>query len=207
MNKINKDVSEISSQKQIKDIKKTLEINWGLSKNLLEKEYNFRSIMNLALECEGLIEENISLNEGILRVEGKTRELEEKKKEYEEKFNKDYSSEKSLYSKLQSLLSEEKSKLSELNLELEKSKLKSMYKGVKIDIFILSPTRKTVEMHQEILSIGESIESVRVEIEKNNERIKMLEEEYGAVFEANFKLKKEEGSGEGGEEKEGSGGV
>ena len=90
---------------------------------------------------------------------------------------KEYEDEKNKYIKLQMELTKKKSKLNDIENILNKTRAKSLYKGAKNEIYVIEPTRKHLEMHQEILSTTEAIKQLESLGREDNIKLMHLKNE------------------------------
>ena len=74
-------------------------------------------------------------------------------------------------------LTKKKSKLNDIENILNKTRAKSLYKEAKNEIYVIEPTRKHLEMHQEILSTTEAIRQLENLGREDNIKLMRLKNE------------------------------
>ena len=79
--------------------------------------------------------------------------------------------------KLQAELTKKKSKLNDIENNLNKTRSKSLFKEAKNEIYVIEPTRKHLEMHQEILSTTEAIKQLETLGKEDNIKLIQLKNE------------------------------
>ncbi len=89
-------------------------------------------------------------------------------------------------------LTKKKLKLNEIENILKKTREKSLFKDAKNEIYVIEPTRKHLEMHQEILSTTDAINQLEflgrednIKLNKLKKELEELENEYKEVKKQN----------------------
>ena len=104
-------------------------------------------------------------------------EITEMSQKFQYQAQKEYEEEKNKYIKLQMELTKKKSKLNDIENILNKTRAKSLYKEAKNEIYVIEPTRKHLEMHQEILSTTEAIKQLETLGKEDNIKLIQLKNE------------------------------
>ena len=74
-------------------------------------------------------------------------------------------------------LTKKKAKLNDIENILQKTRAKSLFKEARNEIYVIEPTRKHLEMHQEILSTTEAIKQLEELGKQDNIKLKQLKNE------------------------------
>ena len=157
---------------EIVDLKNSVNINWKIlneyilsnldknEDNNKEEEKDRKEIEDLLNECKSLIESNINVDEKIQKLKEENQEITEISQQFQYQAQKEYEEEKNKYIKLQMELTKKKAKLNDIENILLKTRAKSLFKEARNEIYVIEPTRKHLEMHQEILSTTEAIKQL-----------------------------------------------
>ena len=84
---------------------------------------------------------------------------------------------KNKYIKLQMELTKKKAKLNDIENILQKTRAKSLFKEARNEIYVIEPTRKHLEMHQEILSTTDAIKQLENLGKEDNIKLMQLKNE------------------------------
>jgi len=187
--------NNIQNEKKLKneivDLKNAVNINWKIlnefilsnldnskdSKENPEDENDRKEIEDLLNSCKSLIDSNINIDEKIQKLKEENQEITEISQNFQSHAQKEYEEEKNKYVKLQMELTKKKSKLNEIENILNKTRAKSLYKEAKNEIYVIEPTRKHLEMHQEILSTTEAIKQLEAQGKEDNNKLIQLKNE------------------------------
>ena len=175
----------------IVDLKNAVNINWKIlneyiistldndknSKENPENEKDRKEIEELLNSCKSLIDSNINIDEKIQKLKEENQEITEKSQNFQYQAQKEYEEEKNKYIKLQAELTKKKSKLNDIENNLNKTRSKSLFKEAKNEIYVIEPTRKHLEMHQEILSTTEAIRQLEELGKEDNIKLIQLKNE------------------------------
>ena len=74
-------------------------------------------------------------------------------------------------------LTKKKAKLNDIENILQKTRAKSLFKEARNEIYVIEPTRKHLEMHQEILSTTEAIKQLENLGKEDNIKLMQLKQE------------------------------
>ena len=175
---------------EIVDLKNAVNINWKIlneyiisnldsskDNNSPEDENERKEIEDLLNSCKSLIDSNINIDEKIQKLKEENQEITEMSQKFQYQAQKEYEDEKNKYIKLQMELTKKKSKLNDIENILNKTRAKSLYKGAKNEIYVIEPTRKHLEMHQEILSTTEAIKQLESLGREDNIKLMHLKNE------------------------------
>ena len=175
---------------EIVDLKNAVNINWKIlneyiisnldsskDNNSPEDENERKEIEDLLNSCKSLIDSNINIDEKIQKLKEENQEITEMGQKFQYQAQKEYEDEKNKYIKLQMELTKKKSKLNDIENILNKTRAKSLYKGAKNEIYVIEPTRKHLEMHQEILSTTEAIKQLESLGREDNIKLMHLKNE------------------------------
>ena len=175
---------------EIVDLKNAVNINWKIlneyiisnldsskDNNSPEDESERKEIEDLLNSCKSLIDSNINIDEKIQKLKEENQEITEMSQKFQYQAQKEYEDEKNKYIKLQMELTKKKSKLNDIENILNKTRAKSLYKGAKNEIYVIEPTRKHLEMHQEILSTTEAIKQLESLGREDNIKLMHLKNE------------------------------
>jgi DNA repair exonuclease SbcCD ATPase subunit len=176
---------------EIVDLKNAVNINWKIlneyilsnldnakdSKENPEDEKDRQEIEELLNSCKSLIDNNINIDEKIQKLKEENQEITEMSQKFQYQAQKEYEEEKNKYIKLQMELTKKKSKLNDIENILNKTRAKSLYKEAKNEIYVIEPTRKHLEMHQEILSTTEAIKQLETLGKEDNIKLIQLKNE------------------------------
>ena len=175
---------------EIVDLKNAVNINWKIlneyiisnldsskDNNCPEDEHERKEIEDLLNSCKSLIDSNINIDEKIQKLKEENQEITEMSQKFQYQAQKEYEDEKNKYIKLQMELTKKKSKLNDIENILNKTRAKSLYKGAKNEIYVIEPTRKHLEMHQEILSTTEAIKQLESLGREDNIKLMHLKNE------------------------------
>ena len=175
---------------EIVDLKNAVNINWKIlneyiisnldsskDNNSPEDENERKEIEDLLNSCKSLIDSNINIDEKIQKLKEENQEITEMSQKFQYQAQKEYEDEKNKYIKLQMELTKKKSKLNDIENLLNKTRAKSLYKGAKNEIYVIEPTRKHLEMHQEILSTTEAIKQLESLGREDNIKLMHLKNE------------------------------
>ena len=186
--------NNIQNEKKLKneivDLKNAVNINWKIlneyiisnldsskDNNSPEDENERKEIEDLLNSCKSLIDSNINIDEKIQKLKEENQEITEMSQKFQYQAQKEYEDEKNKYIKLQMELTKKKSKLNDIENILNKTRAKSLYKGAKNEIYVIEPTRKHLEMHQEILSTTEAIKQLESLGREDNIKLMHLKNE------------------------------
>ena len=181
--------NEKKLKNEIVDLKNAVNINWKIlnefilsnldnSKDSKENdEKDRKEIEELLSSCKSLIDSNINMDEKIQKLKEENQEINEISQNFQSHAQKEYEEEKNKYIKLQMELTKKKSKLNDIENILNKTKAKSLYKEAKNEIYVIEPTRKHLEMHQEILSTTEAIKQLEAQGKEDNNKLIKLKNE------------------------------
>jgi len=175
---------------EIVDLKNAVNINWKIlneyiisnldsskDNNSPEDDNERKEIEDLLNSCKSLIDSNINIDEKIQKLKEENQEITEMSQKFQYQAQKEYEDEKNKYIKLQMELTKKKSKLNDIENILNKTRAKSLYKGAKNEIYVIEPTRKHLEMHQEILSTTEAIKQLESLGREDNIKLMHLKNE------------------------------
>ena len=182
--KEDRETKEEKLMNEIVDLKNAVNINWKILNEYiisnLDKEEDIQEkneIEKLLNSCKLLIEGNIDVDEKIQKLKEENQEITEISQQYQYKAQKEYEDEKNKYIKLQMELTKKKAKLNEIENTLQKTRAKSSIKEPRNEIYVIEPTRKHLEMHQEILSTTEAIKQLEELGKQDNIKLKQLKNE------------------------------
>ena len=182
--KEDRETKEEKLMNEIVDLKNAVNINWKILNEYiisnLDKEEDIEDkneIEKLLNSCKLLIEGNIDVDEKIQKLKEENQEITEISQQYQYKAQKEYEDEKNKYIKLQMELTKKKAKLNEIENTLQKTRAKSSIKEPRNEIYVIEPTRKHLEMHQEILSTTEAIKQLEELGKQDNIKLKQLKNE------------------------------
>ena len=174
---------------EIIDLKNAVNINWKIlneyiisnldkneSKNE-EDEKDKKEIEELLNTCKSLIDSNINVDEKIQKLKEENQEITEISQQFQYQAQKEYEDEKNKYIKLQMELTKKKAKLNDIENILQKTRAKSIFKEARNEIYVIEPTRKHLEMHQEILSTTEAIKQLENLGKEDNIKLMQLKQE------------------------------
>ena len=175
---------------EIIDLKNAVNINWKILNEYIisnlnkdednkneEDEKDKKEIEELLNSCKSLIDSNINVDEKIQKLKEENQEITEISQKFQYQAQKEYEEEKNKYIKLQMELTKKKSKLNDIENILNKTRAKSLYKEAKNEIYVIEPTRKHLEMHQEILSTTEAIKQLETLGKEDNIKLIQLKNE------------------------------
>ena len=176
---------------EIVDLKNAVNINWKILNEYIisnldnskdsndnpEDEKDRKEIEELLNSCKSLIDSNINIDEKIQKLKEENQEITEISQKFQYQAQKEYEEEKNKYIKLQMELTKKKSKLNDIENILNKTRAKSLYKEAKNEIYVIEPTRKHLEMHQEILSTTEAIKQLETLGKEDNIKLMQLKNE------------------------------
>ena len=176
---------------EIVDLKNAVNINWKILNEYIlsnienskdsngnpEDEKDRKEIEDLLNSCKSLIDSNINIDEKIQKLKEENQEITEISQKFQYQAQKEYEEEKNKYVKLQMELTKKKSKLNDIENILNKTRSKSIYKEAKNEIYVIEPTRKHLEMHQEILSTTEAIKQLEALGKEDNIKLIQLKNE------------------------------
>ena len=176
---------------EIVDLKNAVNINWKILNEYIisnldnskdsndnpEDEKDRKEIEELLNSCKSLIDSNINIDEKIQKLKEENQEITEISQKFQYQAQKEYEEEKNKYIKLQMELTKKKSKLNDIENILNKTRAKSLYKEAKNEIYVIEPTRKHLEMHQEILSTTEAIKQLETLGKEDNIKLIQLKNE------------------------------
>jgi len=169
----------------IVDLKNAININWkilneyilsNLDNNEDSKE-DKKEIEELLNSCKSLIESNINVDEKIQKLKEENQEITEISQQFQYQAQKEYEEEKNKYAKLQMELTKKKAKLNDIENILQRTRAKSLFKEARNEIYVIEPTRKHLEMHQEILSTTEAIKQLENLGKEDNIKLMQLKNE------------------------------
>ena len=183
--------NEKKLKNEIVDLKNAVNINWKIlnefilsnldnskeSKENPEDEKERQEIEELLNSCKSLIDSNINIDEKIQKLKEENQEIAKISQNFQSHAQKEYEEEKNKYIKLQMELTKKKSKLNDIENILNKTRAKSLYKEAKNEIYVIEPTRKHLEMHQEILSTTEAIKQLEALGKEDNNKLIQLKNE------------------------------
>ena len=118
-------------------------------------------------------------------------ELTEISQQYQYQAQKEYEDEKNKYINLQMELTKKKSKLNDIDNILAKTRAKSLFKDAKNEIYVIEPTRKHLEMHQEILSTTDAINHLEALGREDNIKLNQLKLELAELESEYNNIKKQ----------------
>ena len=190
MQKPDNSLKEEKLMNEIVDLKNAVNINWKIlneyiisnlnnneDKENKEAEKDKKEIEELLNECKSLIESNINVDEKIQKLKEENLEITEISQQFQYQAQKEYEDEKNKYVKLQMELTKKKAKLNDIENILLKTRAKSLFKEAKNEIYVIEPTRKHLEMHQEILSTTEAIKQLENLGKEDNIKLMQLKNE------------------------------
>ena len=190
MQKPDNSLKEEKLMNEIVDLKNAVNINWKIlneyiisnlnnseDKNNKEDEKDKKEIEELLNECKSLIESNINVDEKIQKLKEENLEITEISQQFQYQAQKEYEDEKNKYAKLQMELTKKKAKLNDIENILLKTRAKSLFKEARNEIYVIEPTRKHLEMHQEILSTTEAIKQLENLGKEDNIKLMQLKNE------------------------------
>ena len=173
---------------EIIDLKNAVNINWKILNEYIisnldnnednkEDEKDKKEIEELLNTCKSLIESNINVDEKIQKLKEENQEIAEISQQFQYQAQKEYEDEKNKYIKLQMELTKKKAKLNDIENILMKTRAKSLFKEARNEIYVIEPTRKHLEMHQEILSTTEAIKQLENLGKEDNIKLMQLKNE------------------------------
>jgi hypothetical protein len=175
---------------EIVDLKNAVNINWKILNEYIisnldkdegnkneEDEKDKKEIEELLNSCKSLIESNINVDEKIQKLKEENQEISEISQQFQYQAQKEYEDEKNKYVKLQMELTKKKAKLNDIENILQKTRAKSLFKEARNEIYVIEPTRKHLEMHQEILSTTEAIKQLENLGKEDNIKLMQLKNE------------------------------
>ena len=175
---------------EIVDLKNAVNINWKILNEYIisnldkdegnkneEDEKDKKEIEELLNSCKSLIESNINVEEKIQKLKEENQEISEISQQFQYQAQKEYEDEKNKYVKLQMELTKKKAKLNDIENILQKTRAKSLFKEARNEIYVIEPTRKHLEMHQEILSTTEAIKQLENLGKEDNIKLMQLKNE------------------------------
>ena len=173
---------------EIIDLKNAVNINWKILNEYIisnldnnednkEDEKDKKEIEELLNTCKSLIESNINVDEKIQKLKEENQEIAEISQQFQYQAQKEYEDEKNKYIKLQMELTKKKAKLNDIENILMKTRAKSLFKEARNEIYVIEPTRKHLEMHQEILSTTEAIKQLENLGKEDNMKLIQLKNE------------------------------
>ena len=175
---------------EIVDLKNAVNINWKILNEYIisnldkdegnkneEDEKDKKEIEELLNSCKSLIESNINEDEKIQKLKEENQEISEISQQFQYQAQKEYEDEKNKYVKLQMELTKKKAKLNDIENILQKTRAKSLFKEARNEIYVIEPTRKHLEMHQEILSTTEAIKQLENLGKEDNIKLMQLKNE------------------------------
>ena len=173
---------------EIIDLKNAVNINWKILNEYIisnldndedkkEDEKDKKEIEELLNSCKSLIESNINVDEKIQKLKEENQEITEISQQFQYQAQKEYEDEKNKYIKLQMELTKKKAKLNDIENILMKTRAKSLFKEARNEIYVIEPTRKHLEMHQEILSTTEAIKQLENLGKEDNIKLMQLKNE------------------------------
>ena len=173
---------------EIIDLKNAVNINWKILNEYIisnldnkednkEDEKDKKEIEDLLKECKSLIDSNINVDEKIQQLKEENQEITEISQQFQYQAQKEYEDEKNKYIKLQMELTKKKAKLNDVENILQKTRAKSLFKDAKNEIYVIEPTRKHLEMHQEILSTTDAINQLENLGKQDNIKLMKLQNE------------------------------
>ena len=173
---------------EIVDLKNAVNINWKILNEYIisnldkdednkEEDKDKKEIEDLLNECKSLIESNINVDEKIQKLKEENQEITEISQQFQYQAQKEYEDEKNKYIKLQMELTKKKAKLNDIENILAKTRAKSLFKEARNEIYVIEPTRKHLEMHQEILSTTEAIKQLENLGKEDNIKLMQLKNE------------------------------
>ena len=175
---------------EIIDLKKAININWKIFNEYIlsnldknednknnEDEKDKKEIEDLLKECKSLIDSNINVDEKIQQLKEENQEIKEISQQFQYQAQKEYEDEKNKYIKLQMELTKKKAKLNDVENCLQKIRAKSIFNVARNEIYVIEPTRKHLEMHQEILSTTDAIQQLENLGKEDNIKLKKLQSE------------------------------
>ena len=173
---------------EIVDLKNAVNINWKILNEYIisnldkdednkEEDKDKKEIEDLLNECKSLIESNINVDEKIQKLKEENQEITEISQQFQYQAQKEYEDEKNKYIKLQMELTKKKAKLNDIENILLKTRAKSLFKEARNEIYVIEPTRKHLEMHQEILSTTEAIKQLENLGKEDNIKLMQLKNE------------------------------
>ena len=175
---------------EIIDLKNAVYINWKILNEYIisnlnkdednkneEDEKDKKEIEELLNSCKSLIDSNINVDEKIQKLKEENQEITEISQQFQYQAQKEYEEEKNKYIKLQMELTKKKAKLNDIENILLKTRAKSLFKEARNEIYVIEPTRKHLEMHQEILSTTEAIKQLENLGKEDNIKLMQLKNE------------------------------
>ena len=174
---------------EIIDLKNAVNINWKILNEYIisnidknerqneEDEKDKKEIEDLLNTCKSLIDSNINVDEKIQKLKEENQEITEISQQFQYQAQKEYEDEKNKYIKLQMELTKKKAKLNDIENILQKTRAKSLFKEARNEIYVIEPTRKHLEMHQEILSTTEAIKQLENLGKEDNIKLMQLKQE------------------------------
>ena len=175
---------------EIIDLKNAVNINWKILNEYIisnlnkdednkyeEDENDKKEIEELLNSCKSLIDSNINVDEKIQKLKEENQEITEISQQFQYQAQKEYEEEKNKYIKLQMELTKKKAKLNDIENILLKTRAKSLFKEARNEIYVIEPTRKHLEMHQEILSTTEAIKQLENLGKEDNIKLMQLKNE------------------------------
>ena len=173
---------------EIVDLKNAVNINWKILNEYIisnlennednkEDDKDKKEIEELLNTCKSLIDSNINVDEKIQKLKEENQEITEISQQFQYQAQKEYEDEKNKYIKLQMELTKKKAKLNDIENTLLKTRAKSLFKEARNEIYVIEPTRKHLEMHQEILSTTEAIKQLENLGKEDNIKLAQLKNE------------------------------
>ena len=194
-------IKENKLMNEIIDLKDAVKINWKILNEYIISNLNNsedekdkedkKEIEDLLKTCKSLIDSNISVDEKIQKLKEENQELTEISQQYQYQAQKEYEDEKNKYINLQMELTKKKSKLNDIDNILAKTRAKSLFKDAKNEIYVIEPTRKHLEMHQEILSTTDAINHLEALGREDNIKLNQLKLELAELESEYNNIKKQ----------------
>ena len=186
-------MEEENLMNEINDLKNNVILNWKtlnefikLNLNINNKTENIENELNISEKneiedllnsCKSLMENNININEKIQKLKEENQLFTDISQQYQYHTQQEYENEKNKYAKLQIELSKKKSKLNELDKIISKERSKPFCIKPENEIYIIEPTRKNIEIHQEISSVSDAIKHLKNIDEENKIKLNQLKSE------------------------------
>ena len=138
---------------QIKDLKTNLNLNQDLfHRFILEKLGKNENIKNLINKSKTLTEKNESLIDKKIDIEIKTDLIKQYIEQLPSKINKEISNISIQNNKKKSDLLLKDNAIKKLKLELEKIRKGSFFKTARTEVYVINPTKTSLELNQEIIN-------------------------------------------------------
>lgn len=163
---------------QIKDLKTNLNLNQDLLyRYILEKLGENEYIKNLINKNKTLTEKNESLIDKKIDIEIKTDLIKQYIEQLPPKINEEISNISTQNNKKKNELLQKDNVIKKLKLELEKVRKSSFFKTARTEVYVINPTKTSLELNQEIINAKNILLKVSNKHSKEKKKSDKLERE------------------------------